>query len=73
METYSSRQTSSELSARVERWRGERAVCASTYIPENNLFRYLHASSYKWYQDLTSRVVVIMEGEARQGRHNRYP
>jgi hypothetical protein len=68
---YSNCQMSCELSVRGERRTGERAVCSSTYFPINNLFRYLHASSFAWYQDLTSRVVVIMEGVACQGRYNR--
>jgi hypothetical protein len=66
---YCSRQTSCERGASGEEGNVLRAHQHT--FQKHQLFRYLHASSYAWYQDLTSRVAVIMEGEARQGRYNR--
>lgn len=37
---------------------------------KDNLFCYVHPSSYAWYQDLTSGIMAIMEGEAHKERYN---
>jgi hypothetical protein len=69
---YSSRQTSWELviAGRAAK-RGTCCVRINIHSRKHNLLHYLHASSCAWYQDLTSGVAVIMEGEARHGRYNR--
>jgi hypothetical protein len=67
---YCSYQTSCELSGAAKSEDVNLLRAHQQILKKHQLFRYLHISSYAWYEYLTLRVDVIMEGDARQGRYN---